>query len=78
MTERPSVLYFHTSNLMEELSKMAAKRVRLETTEGDIVVELYEDMPVTAGNFEKLVNKGFYDGIVFHRVIKGFMLHRQP
>ncbi len=53
---------------------MAAKRVKLETTEGDIVVELYEDMPVTTGNFEKLVNKGFYDGIVFHRVIKGFML----
>lgn len=59
---------------MEELSEMAAKRVKLETTEGDIVVELYEDMPVTAGNFEKLVNKEFYDGIVFHRVIKGFML----
>lgn len=53
---------------------MAAKRVKLETTEGDIVVELYEDMPVTAGNFEKLVNKGFYDGIVCHRVIKGFMV----
>jgi len=31
-------------------------------------------MPVTAGNFESLVKKGFYDGVIFHRVIDGFML----
>ena len=31
-------------------------------------------MPITAGNFEKLVDKGFYDGIIFHRVIPGFMI----
>jgi peptidylprolyl isomerase len=31
-------------------------------------------MPVTAGNFESLVKKGFYDGVIFHRVIDGFMI----
>ena len=41
---------------------------------GDIVIKLYDDMPITAGNFEKLVREGFYDGIIFHRVIAGFMI----
>jgi len=41
---------------------------------GDIVIKLYDDMPITAGNFEKLVKEGFYDGIIFHRVIAGFMI----
>lgn len=31
-------------------------------------------MPITAGNFEKLVNQGFYNGVIFHRVINGFMI----
>ena len=49
--------------------------VTLETTTGDIKIELFEkDMPVTAGNFRKLVESGFYDGIIFHRVIKDFMI----
>jgi peptidylprolyl isomerase len=53
---------------------MAEKRVVLHTTMGDITIRLYIDMPVTAGNFEKLVRSGFYDGTVFHRVIDGFMI----
>lgn len=37
--------------------------------------ELYEDIaPITAANFEKLANEGFYDGLIFHRVIPGFMI----
>ncbi|MBO7388543.1 MAG: peptidylprolyl isomerase [Methanomicrobium sp.] len=48
--------------------------VKLETTMGDIVIKLYDDMPITAGNFEELVKEGFYDGIIFHRVIAGFMI----
>lgn len=48
--------------------------VILETTMGNITIELFnEDMPITAGNFEKLVKDGFYDGIIFHRVIPDFM-----
>jgi peptidylprolyl isomerase len=48
--------------------------VRLETTMGNITIQLADDMPVTAGNFEKLVREGYYDGIIFHRVIDGFMI----
>ncbi|MSS74014.1 peptidylprolyl isomerase [Candidatus Pacearchaeota archaeon] len=49
--------------------------VELDTTKGRIVLELYTgEMPVTAGNFVKLVNEGFYDGIIFHRIINGFMI----
>ena len=50
------------------------KKVRLETSMGNITVALDPDMPVTAGNFETLVQKGYYDGIIFHRVIDGFMI----
>lgn len=47
----------------------------LNTNKGVIEIELYEDqMPITAGNFKKLVNEGFYDGTKFHRVIEGFMI----
>jgi len=49
-------------------------RVKLTTDQGDIVVELFEnEAPETVGNFVSLVEKGFYDGLSFHRVIKGFM-----
>ena len=51
-----------------------ATSVKLETNHGDIVIRLYSDMPVTAGNFEKLVSEGFYDGVIFHRVINNFMI----
>ncbi len=46
----------------------------MKTTLGDLVIELAGDMPVTAGNFRTLVEKGFYDGVIFHRVIDGFMI----
>lgn len=48
--------------------------VLLETTKGDIKIELFSDAPLTAGNFRKLVEKGFYDSTTFHRVIPGFMV----
>ena len=48
--------------------------VTLETTEGKIVIELYDDMPITTGNFKSLVEKGTYDGVIFHRVIPEFMI----
>jgi cyclophilin family peptidyl-prolyl cis-trans isomerase len=47
----------------------------IQTTMGDIEVELYgEDAPKTVENFVGLANKGYYDGILFHRVISGFMI----
>jgi len=50
------------------------EHVLLETTMGNITIALDPDMPITAGNFEKLVRSGFYEGVIFHRVIPGFMI----
>jgi cyclophilin family peptidyl-prolyl cis-trans isomerase/lysophospholipase L1-like esterase len=51
------------------------KMVRLKTSRGEIVIELDEKAaPATAANFTKYVESGFYDGTIFHRVIKGFMV----
>ena len=49
--------------------------VLLQTTMGDVKIELFDKtMPITAGNFRKLVEKRFYDGTIFHRVIPNFMI----
>tara|TARA_B100000315_G_C14380950_1_gene497420 strand:+ start:315 stop:839 length:525 start_codon:yes stop_codon:yes gene_type:complete len=49
--------------------------VTIETTKGKIVIELYsKEAPKTVENFLTLTKKGFYNGIVFHRVIPGFMI----
>jgi cyclophilin family peptidyl-prolyl cis-trans isomerase len=54
---------------------MANPTATMETSLGNIEVELFTDkMPVTAGNFIKLAEAGFYDGLHFHRVINRFML----
>jgi len=50
------------------------KKVKLETSKGDVVILLASDMPITVGNFEKLVSEKFYDGVIFHRVIPDFMI----
>ncbi len=65
---------FGKGSLTGKTTMTEGTKVKLETTKGDIVVKLYSDMPVTTGNFEKLVKQGFYDGVVFHRVIEGFMI----
>jgi len=50
-------------------------RVRLETNVGNITIELYPDKaPITVDNFVGYVKSGYYDGTVFHRVIKNFMI----
>ena len=56
------------------VSSESWKRVRLSTNMGDIVIALDPAMPITAGNFETLVNKGFYNNVTFHRVMDGFMI----
>jgi cyclophilin family peptidyl-prolyl cis-trans isomerase len=50
-------------------------RVLLETSKGNITLELFkEKAPISVRNFLSYVNEGYYDGLVFHRVIKGFMV----
>jgi peptidyl-prolyl cis-trans isomerase B (cyclophilin B) len=47
----------------------------MQTSEGPIGLELFdEDAPKTVANFKKLAGEGFYDGLIFHRVIKDFMI----
>ena len=50
--------------------------VQIEMADGGIIkIKLYPDVaPITVANFEKLVKDGFYDGLIFHRVINGFMI----
>ncbi len=60
-------------NKTSETNKMATK-VRIKTTEGDIVIRLYDETPKHRDNFLKLVKEGFFDGTLFHRVIKDFMI----
>ena len=62
------------------------QQVLIETSLGNIRVELYNETPLHRDNFLKLVGEGFYDGILWHRVIKNFMIqtgdsttrHAQP
>lgn len=50
-------------------------KVLMKTTKGDIIIELYpEKAPITVENFLSYVDEGFYNGTIFHRVIKGFMI----
>ncbi len=51
-----------------------ATRVKIHTTEGDITVRLYDETPLHRDNFLKLAKEGYYDGTLFHRVIKDFMI----
>lgn len=66
-----------TGPTMKQLSdypENPATQATIHTSKGDVVIELYrEQAPLTTINFITLANEGFYNGIVFHRVIPGFM-----
>ena len=62
-------------NLERNIVKSQSNIVKLETSMGNIVIELDEQItPVTVKNFLGYVEAGFYDGVIFHRVIPGFMI----
>ena len=56
------------------LHKMKEPKVRIETSQGVIVVKLFNETPMHRDNFVKLVKDKFYDGVLFHRVIADFMI----
>ncbi len=58
-----------TQNFEEE-----RKKVSVSTSSGDLIIELYNETPLHRNNFIQLVNDGFYDGLLFHRVINQFMI----
>lgn len=74
------LLVFFTSTLYAQSAKTQIQnennpRVILETNQGDIELELYPDIaPKAVKNFIELSQKGYYNGVIFHRVIKRFMI----
>ncbi len=64
-----------TVNKTNNTNPISMHTVTIETTKGTIVFETYDnDAPKTVANFISLANKGFYNGLIFHRVIEGFMI----
>lgn len=76
------LLFFSLITLMGTTQNVANQQstgdkntyVKIETTMGDIVVKLYNETPLHRDNFIKLVKEGVYDGLLFHRVIRNFMI----
>lgn len=68
------VIYSVTRKNDSNVNNLNVNKVLLQTSMGDIVIELYDDMPITTENFRNLVQQGVYDGTIFHRVIEGFMI----
>lgn len=81
------IIYFITvlllvTAMMQAQTQMTAEKkdlpagpvVNIKTTAGDIKIKLYDDTPIHRDNFLKLVSEGFYDRVLFHRVIKDFMV----
>jgi len=67
--------FMMTANVSAAATDFTMKQVKLETSEGNIVLELdLTRAPLSVLNFIKYVESGFYDGTIFHRVIKNFMI----
>ena len=73
-TEDASATKGATEQTSQNNNTQKMTKVLLKTTFGDITVALYDDTPAHKANFLKLVNDKFYDGVLFHRIIKGFMI----
>jgi len=71
---KPLVFIFYFLLLMTISCQSNAQTYTIETNLGDIQVKLYEKTPLHKENFEKLVAEQFYDSVLFHRIIAGFMI----
>ena len=71
-----AIAFFLISSLAVSAAENTARpRVKIETTKGEIIIELFaQEAPKTVANFLQYVNDGFYNGTIFHRVIKNFMI----
>lgn len=80
IAEQPSEGEEQTENKMEEkntgvwVNLGEEPLLKISTTDGDMVIKLYKETPLHRDNFVKLAKKGFYDNILFHRIINGFMI----
>jgi len=69
-----AVCVFNIGGLVNNSEAQSLQAV-LETSKGEIVIDLYPDKtPVTVANFANLIQRGYYDGLTFHRVIPDFMV----
>ena len=70
------MIYWKKEKITGKEIDFTMKKVTIEMENGGVMtLELYEDKaPITTENFIKLAKEGFYDGLIFHRVIKGFMI----
>jgi peptidyl-prolyl cis-trans isomerase B (cyclophilin B) len=69
-----SVVLLLILGMLASCKEEKSMKVLLETSEGNIVLQLYEDTPLHSENFLKLVKAKDYNGVIFHRVIAGFMI----
>ena len=68
-----AVIYYFSQPVPASIPVVQGK-VLLQTSMGNITVQLRDDKPITSGNFKMLVQEGIYDDTIFHRVIAGFMI----
>ncbi len=74
LTKEQRMGLFSTAPQAGDKDVPAGEHIQISTEYGDIVIQLYPDAaPNTVANFKALAAKGYYDGLVFHRVIPGFM-----
>jgi cyclophilin family peptidyl-prolyl cis-trans isomerase len=73
--KKDSAMEHNETKVTEDTKKSDGNIVNIETNMGNIKVKLFtKEAPITTANFKKLINQGFYNGIIFHRVIDGFMI----
>ncbi len=65
-----------TANSNSQINNILEKEIMIliKTNQGDIIIKLYNETPYHRDNFLKLVESNYYDSLIFHRVIKGFMI----
>ena len=68
------ITIFITACMIHAATNHKPTMVKIQTNHGDILVKLYDETPLHRDNFIKLAKQGFYDGILFHRVIGDFMI----
>jgi len=70
---QPAVSIEEAAPRIEETEKTMNTKVKVTTSQGEMIIELYNETPLHRDNFIKLVKEGFYNDLLFHRCIKGFM-----
>jgi len=68
------VVAYEVVGMTSPKTNSTLNKVLLVTSMGNITIELYDDMPISSGNFKNLTEHGIYDGTIFHRVVHDFVI----